>query len=97
MKLLKSGKIMKAYLIISAICALYLIVFTVARVNDCQTGMLFNPRSFWMGFYYSKFNKRYCLNIIPAVTVWWCNKGGKKPIKSESVLSLEAKERLESY
>jgi len=40
--------------------------------------IIFNPRAFWIGVHYSKYNKRYCINIIPIVTITFIKKGGKK-------------------
>lgn len=39
-------------------------------------GILFRPQSFWIGIHYSIACKRYCLNIIPCITIWWCNEEG---------------------
>jgi hypothetical protein len=40
-------------------------------------GIIFRLESFWIGLHYSKNCKRYCLNIIPCVTIWWIKKNGK--------------------
>lgn len=44
-----------------------------------KIGILFRWYSCWIGLHYSKYNKRYCLNIIPFITIWWIKKGGKIP------------------
>lgn len=44
-----------------------------------KVGFLFNLGSFWIGVHYSAYNKRYCINIIPCVTLWITKKGGKCP------------------
>lgn len=41
-----------------------------------KIGILFRPQSFWIGLHYSIACKRYCLNLIPCVTIWWCSKDG---------------------
>lgn len=39
-------------------------------------GILFRLESFWIGLHYSKACKRYCLNLLPCITIWWCKKDG---------------------
>ena len=46
-----------------------------------KIGIVLRLESFWVGCHYSAFNKRYCLNIIPCVTIWWISEGGKVPAK----------------
>ena len=41
-----------------------------------QYGILFRPQSFWIGIHYSIACKRYCLNILPCITIWWCSETG---------------------
>jgi len=41
-----------------------------------KRGIIIRKESFWIGLHYSKACKRYCLNIIPCVTIWWIKKGG---------------------
>lgn len=42
-------------------------------------GVLVNWRAFWVGAHYSKQDKRLCVNIVPCVTVWWAQPGGRCP------------------
>lgn len=42
-------------------------------------GILFRWQSFWIGAHWSPHNRRLCINIIPFVTVWVIQKGGKEP------------------
>jgi len=44
-----------------------------------KTGIIFRWWSFWIGFHYSKFNKRLCINILPCITFWITLPGGVKP------------------
>ena len=44
-----------------------------------KAGVIFRWWSFWIGFHYSKFNKRLCLNILPCLTFWITLPGGVKP------------------
>lgn len=46
-------------------------------------GFLFNRSALWVGVHYSPFNKRYCVNLLPCVTIWFCCKGGKVPHKGK--------------
>lgn len=41
----------------------------------------FLPRwgSAWVGVHYSKACKRYCINIIPCLTIWIAKEGGEVP------------------
>lgn len=45
-------------------------------------GVLFRWQSFWVGLHYAQSCRRYCLNIIPCVTIWWTVKGGQAPRKT---------------
>jgi len=47
--------------------------------NADRWGVLFRWRSFWVGLHYSTSHKRFCLNLIPCVTIWWTRKGGDVP------------------
>lgn len=44
-------------------------------------GIIFRLKSFWIGLHYSHYNKRFCLNVIPCITIWWTLKNGKIPNK----------------
>jgi hypothetical protein len=41
-----------------------------------QVGLIIRLSSFWIGLHYSEYNRRYCLNLIPGITLWWIKKGG---------------------
>ena len=41
-------------------------------------GLLYNPSALWVGAHYSQHNKRWCINIVPLLTVWYTN-GGYEP------------------
>jgi hypothetical protein len=42
-------------------------------------GIIIRPKSFWVGLHYSDYCRRFCLNIIPGVTLWWTREGGHAP------------------
>lgn len=39
-------------------------------------GVLVRLESAWIGLHYSKSCKRFCLNILPCITIWWIKEGG---------------------
>lgn len=48
-------------------------------VTTYRFGVLFRLASVWVGVHYSKYNKRFCINLIPFVTFWIVKPGGKTP------------------
>lgn len=44
-----------------------------------KAGILFNLGSFCLGVHYSKYNKRFYINLLPCVTLWITRKGGIAP------------------
>lgn len=44
-----------------------------------QTGMIVRLGSFWVGAHYSEYNRRWCINYLPCVTVWVVLPGGTVP------------------
>lgn len=44
-----------------------------------KVGILFKPTSLWVGVHYSKYCRRFCINLIPCVTIWITLKGGVEP------------------
>ena len=42
-------------------------------------GWLFRLESFWIGVHYSPYNKRFCINFVPWITLWITLPGGKTP------------------
>ncbi len=48
------------------------------KIND-KSGIIIRLKSFWIGCHYSDYNKRYCLNILPCITIWWISKTGNSP------------------
>lgn len=45
--------------------------------NCC--GLLYNPCAAWVGWHYSPYNKRLCVNLVPFLTLWWVKPGGQLP------------------
>lgn len=62
--------------IIIIIWLLYLAVAGILTLSNIPFGVLGRIESFWIGLHYSKHCKRYCLNIIPCITIWWTKKDG---------------------
>ncbi len=44
-----------------------------------KAGLLFNPGALWIGAHWSPFNRRWCINLLPMLTVWVVLAGGKGP------------------
>lgn len=44
-----------------------------------SAGFLFRLASLWVGVHYSTYNRRFCINLIPCVTLWVTLKGGNRP------------------
>jgi hypothetical protein len=44
-----------------------------------RCGLKFQLGGVWIGAHYSPYNRRWCINLIPCVTVWVTLKGGKVP------------------
>lgn len=42
-------------------------------------GILFQPGGLWIGAHYSHYNRRWCINVVPCVTVWIALADGKVP------------------
>ena len=44
-----------------------------------KCGWLVNKGSAWLGVHYSRANRRWCINLIPCVTLWITKPGGNTP------------------
>lgn len=44
-----------------------------------KCGVLVRAGSAWIGAHWSPSNRRWCINIIPFVTIWITLEGGKVP------------------
>jgi hypothetical protein len=44
-----------------------------------RAGMVFRPGSLWFGAHYSGYNRRWCINLFPMLTLWVTLPGGKTP------------------
>lgn len=42
-------------------------------------GLLVNWRSLWVGAHYSEHHRRWCINPLPCITIWWTKPGGYLP------------------
>lgn len=56
---------------------------TLYFTYEIQKGFLFQPTALWVGVHYSRYNRRFCINLIPCFTFWLCLVGGKPPAKGE--------------
>lgn len=44
-----------------------------------KAGLIFRLGSGWVGYHWSPYNRRLCVNFLPFVTVWIAFEGGKTP------------------
>lgn len=51
----------------------------MSRVDRLHIGVLFRLASCWMGVHYSAYERRFCINPLPCVTVWITLPGGHIP------------------
>jgi len=65
--------------VIGVFVGLTMFIEGILDVRKIQHGYILRWKSFWVGLHYSDFNKRYCLNLLPGVTLWWTGEGGKAP------------------
>lgn len=54
-------------------------VYTFATSHGLQSGFVMRKGSFWIGAHYSDYNRRWCINFLPCVTVWVVLPGGTCP------------------
>lgn len=47
-----------------------------------KAGFLFQPAGLWIGAHYSRFNRRWCINLLPCCTIWFTLAGGKPSEKA---------------
>jgi hypothetical protein len=47
-------------------------------------GLIFNKGALWIGAHYSPFNRRWCINVLPCVTLWIALPGGTAPARSKA-------------
>lgn len=58
---------------------LYSRQFWRGPLRGCVVGVLTNPHALWVGLHYSRWNRRFCLNIVPCITLWITLEGGDTP------------------
>lgn len=44
-----------------------------------KAGLLFRWGSAWIGAHWSPYNRRWCINVLPCVTLWVTLSGGRAP------------------
>ncbi len=65
----------------------FLFATIIAALVACATkgvedwGILWQSGAVWIGWHYSPYEKRVCINLIPCVTVWLMFEGGRIPKK----------------
>lgn len=48
-------------------------------------GILFRFSSLWVGAHYSKMNRRWCINLVPMLTLWVTLPGGVVPKQGRDI------------
>ena len=48
-------------------------------VNKITAGFKFQLGGVWVGVHYSDYNRRFCINLVPCVTLWVALAGGYRP------------------
>lgn len=47
--------------------------------TSLSMGILVRKYSAWIGVHYSPYNKRWCINLLPCITIWIVKPGGVIP------------------
>lgn len=55
------------------------LIMGIAEGQGLHSGMICRWGSLWVGAHYSEYNRRWCINLFPCVTVWVVLKGGNTP------------------
>lgn len=58
---------------------IYFFIVVISFISNYKAGILFRLQSFWIGIHYSKYCKRWCINLIPCVTLYICKSDGMIP------------------
>lgn len=58
---------------------IYALVVIISNIFTYKVRILFRLASFWIGIHYSKSCKRWCINLIPCVTLWITTNDGHIP------------------
>jgi hypothetical protein len=59
--------------------AYYVAPEDIYGTTGVEAGWLLRPGSLCIGAHYSRHNRRWCINLLPMVTLWICLKGGRRP------------------
>ena len=50
--------------------------------HKVRWGVKVGKGSAWIGVHWSKHNRRFCINLVPFLTIWITLKGGKTPYEN---------------
>lgn len=59
--------------------AVFEALHAAAAPKPRRWGVLFRWGSCWVGAHWSPHNRRWCINLLPCVTLWITLEGGKAP------------------
>lgn len=51
----------------------------MSRTTTYRCGLLFRLASAWVGVHYSSHDRRFCINLLPCVTLWLTLPGSHIP------------------
>ena len=66
--------------------AYYYLPSTCGWYTNMKAGIIYQRGALWLGVHYSPNEKRYCINIIPCLTIWIATAEGRGP-KAPSMLT----------
>ncbi len=67
------------FLIYAVLFLSWFIMLCATRSPEAKWGVIWQPGAWWIGVHYSPFCKRYCVNIVPWLTLWVAEPDGKIP------------------
>ena len=53
-----------------------------------KIGLLIRKGSLWIGAHWSPYNRRWCINLLPCLTIWVVMSGGNVPDPKGSLVYL---------
>lgn len=53
-----------------------------------RIGVIFRKYSLWVGVHYSPVYKRWCINLLPCITIWVTMEGGVSPNGGEGTFKV---------
>jgi hypothetical protein len=61
--------------------------------RDGNVGLLLRKESWWIGIHWSPYNRRFCINIFPMLTLWIAFDDGKVPRQGFDIFRTDATQK----